>query len=60
MTPAVNWIAESTFQDAMRIGGGKEKAVIISLYDGRNDEPRVFLVVTPELLDNWKELVDKS
>lgn len=60
MTPAVNWVAESTFQDAMRIGGGREKAVVISLYDGRNAEPRVFLVVTHELLENWLELVEKS
>lgn len=60
MTPAINWVAESTFQDAMRIGGGKEKALIVSLYDGRNDDPKVFLVVTPELLGSWGELVEKN
>jgi len=50
---------ESTHQDAMRAVGG-QKAAVACVYDGRNNEPRAFLVVTEELLKRWAEILEKS
>lgn len=58
MTPLFNWIGESTQQDAMRLAGLREP--VVCLYDGRNDEPKVFLVVTQGLLDAWQRELDRE
>lgn len=66
----MNWRAEmvetfsvegdSTHQDAMRKAGGAQGTAVVCVYDGRNEEPKAFLVVNQELIDHWQGIIDKA
>lgn len=55
MVETFSLVGEASHQDAMRLAAGRESAAVACLTARGDEEPKVFLVVTPLLIATLEE-----
>ena len=58
MIPSTSIEGEATYSDAMRVAKYQASAMVLCVGDGKGEEPKAFLVLTPELLEMWKRKME--